>query len=47
VWVSIFSGTAEGMVYGIAFVLYALAIIQPLKELAEIARVGLKKIESA
>ncbi len=46
VWVSIFSGTAEGIVYGIAFVLYALAMIHPLKELAEIARDGLKKYET-
>ena len=46
VWVSIFSGTAEGIVYGIAFVFYALAMIYPLKELAEIARDGLKKYET-
>ena len=47
VWVSIFSGTAEGIVYGIAFVLYALAMIHPLRELAEIAQDGLKKYETA
>ena len=47
VWVSIFSGTAKGIVYGIAFVLYALAMIHPLKELAEITRDGLKKYETA
>jgi hypothetical protein len=46
VWVSIFSGTAEGIVYGIAFVFYALAMLHPLKELAEIARDGLKKYET-
>ena len=46
VWVSIFSGTAEGIVYGIAFVFYTLAMINPLKELAEIAHVGLKKYET-
>ena len=46
VWVSIFSGTAEGIVYGIAFVFYVLAMIHPLKELAEIARDGLKKYET-
>jgi hypothetical protein len=45
VWVSIFSGTAEGIVYGIAFVFYALAIIRPLRELAEIACDGLRKYE--
>lgn len=46
VWISIFSGTAEGIVYGIAFVFYTLAMIHPLKELAEIARDGLKKYET-
>lgn len=46
VWVSIFSGTAEGIVYGIAFVFYALTMIHPLRELAKIARDGLKKYET-
>lgn len=46
VWVSIFSGEASGLLYGIGFGLYTLAIIYPLKELFEIARDGLKKIES-
>jgi hypothetical protein len=45
VWVSIFSGTAEGIVYGIAFVFYTLALIHPLRELAEIARDGLKRYD--
>jgi len=47
VWVSIFIGPAHGVLYGIGFALYALALIQPVKELFEIARDGLKKIESA
>ena len=47
VWVSIFSGTAKGIVYGIAFVLYALALIYPLKQLAVIIRDGLRKYELA
>ncbi|HMV98414.1 MAG TPA: hypothetical protein PKE48_19085, partial [Anaerolineales bacterium] len=47
VWVSIFSGPAKGIVYGIAFVFYVLALIHPLKELAEITRNGLKKYELA
>ncbi len=46
VWVSIFAGEAGGLLYGIGFVLYALAIIHPLKELAEIARTGLSRIEA-
>lgn len=45
VWVSIFSGNAEGIVYGIAFMLYALAIIQPLREIFEITQTGLKRYE--
>ena len=45
VWVSIFAGEASGLLYGIGFVLYALALVHPLKELAEIARTGLRKIE--
>jgi hypothetical protein len=47
IWVSIFSGTAKGIIYGIGFVLYALALIHPLKELTEITRTGLKKFEAA
>ncbi|MDL1919700.1 hypothetical protein FBQ83_10315 [Chloroflexi bacterium CFX5] len=47
VWVSIFSGPAEGILYGIAFALYTLAMIPPLKELFEIVRDGFRKIESA
>lgn len=47
VWVSIFLVDIRGLLYGIGFALYALAIIPALKELFEIVRDGLKKIESA
>ncbi|MBV6393647.1 MAG: hypothetical protein KPEEDBHJ_02889 [Anaerolineales bacterium] len=47
VWISIFSGPAEGILYGIAFVLYTLAMIPPLKELFVIVRDGFRKIEPA
>ncbi|MBK8782741.1 MAG: hypothetical protein IPO22_13245 [Anaerolineales bacterium] len=35
----------QGIVYGIAFVFYTLALIHPLRELAEIARDGLKRYD--
>jgi hypothetical protein len=47
IWVSIFFVPARGMLYGIGFALYALAMIPPVRELFEIARDGLKKIEAA
>ena len=47
IWVSIFIIPARGMLYGIGFALYALAMIPPVRELFEIARDGLKKIEAA
>lgn len=47
VWVSIFLVDIRGLLYGIGFALYALALIHPVKELFEIARDGFKKIESA
>ena len=47
VWVSIFIVPARGVLYGIGFALYAIALIHPLKELAEIARTGLQKAEAA
>lgn len=47
VWVSIFLVPARGVLYGIGFALYALALVHPLKELIEIARDGMKKIELA
>lgn len=45
VWVSIFAGSAGGILYGIGFVLYALALIHPLKELIDIAKAGLNRLE--
>ncbi len=47
VWVSIFIVPARGVLYGIGFAIYALAMIPPVKELFEIARDGFKKIEAA
>jgi hypothetical protein len=47
VWVSIFSGPAKGVIYGIGFALYVIALLQPLKELTAIARMGLQKHELA
>jgi len=47
VWVSIFLVPAHGVLYGIGFALYALALIHPVKELFEIARTGLQKHELA
>ena len=47
VWASIFIIPARGVLYGIGFAIYALAMIPPVKELFEITRDGLTKIESA
>ncbi len=47
VWVSIFLVDARGVLYGIGFALYALAMIPPVKELFEIVRDGFRKIETA
>ncbi len=47
IWASIFLVPARGILYGIGFGLYALAMIRPLMELAEIARNGLRKYETA
>ena len=47
IWVSIFSGAAKGIIYGVGFILYALALIHPLKEMTEIARNGFQKYEPA
>ena len=47
VWVSIFIVPARGVLYGIGFALYAIALIHPLKELVEITRDGLRKHELA
>ena len=38
---------ARGVLYGIGFIFYTLALIHPLKELAQIARTVLGKLESA
>jgi hypothetical protein len=46
VWVSIFSGPAQGVLYGIGFALYVIALVRPVQELIEIARHGLQKIEA-
>lgn len=46
VWLSIFLVPARGILYGIGFALYALALLPPLGELFEIARDGLKKYET-
>ncbi len=47
VWVSIFIIPARGLIYGVGFALYALALIPPLKELFDIVQSGLKKYEPA
>lgn len=47
VWLSIFIVPARASLYGIGFGLYALALIHPLKELAQIARAGLQKLEQS
>ena len=46
VWVSIFV-PFESVLYGIGFVFYTLAFIQPLKELLDIVRAATKKFEEA
>lgn len=46
VWVSIFLVDIRGVLYGVGFALYALAIIPPVNELFEIVRDGFRKIES-
>ncbi|KAA0276303.1 MAG: hypothetical protein EDM79_06810 [Chloroflexi bacterium] len=47
VWVSIFIIPARGLIYGVGFAFYALALIPPLKELFDIVQSGLKKYEPA
>jgi len=47
VWVSIFIVPARGVLYGIGFAFYVIALIQPLRELTEIARTSLLKHELA
>ncbi len=43
VWVSIFIVPARGVLYGIGFALYTIALIHPFKELVGITRDGLQK----
>ena len=43
VWASIFIVPARGVLHGIGFALYALALIRPLMEFIQIARDGFKK----
>ena len=45
VWASIFIVPARGVLHGIGFALYAVALIRPLMEIFEITRDGLKKHE--
>lgn len=47
VWASIFILPMQGLLYGIGFALYALALIRPVKELVDITRAGLRKYELA
>ncbi|MFT3894209.1 MAG: hypothetical protein QM730_21475 [Anaerolineales bacterium] len=47
VWLSIFIVPARGVLYGIGFALYVLALIHPVKEIFEILREGVKKYELA
>lgn len=48
IWVSIFiPAPVKGILYGIGFALYALALVHPMKEMFEIVRDGLKKHELA
>lgn len=46
VWISIFILPARGILYGIGFAFYVIALIHPLKELAQIAQAGLKRLET-
>jgi len=47
IWASIFLVPVRGVLYGIGFVLYALSILQPIKELLQITQDGLHKHELA
>lgn len=48
IWVSIFiPAPAKGILYGIGFAFYALALVHPMKEMFEIVRDGLKKFDLA
>jgi hypothetical protein len=45
VWVSIFVTPGRGVLYGLGFALYALALLHPIKELLSIAREGFRKLD--
>ena len=45
VWVSIFLIPMRGVLYGVGFVIYALSLLQPIKELFQITKDGLHKHE--
>jgi hypothetical protein len=47
VWTSIFILPVRGVLYGLGFALYALALIHPAKELIDIAREGFRKFDLA
>ena len=47
VWISIFIVPARGVLYGIGFAFYALALIYSLRELDQITRAGLQTVESS
>lgn len=47
VWASIFIVPARGLLYGLGFALYSLALIHPTKELLAIAREGFRKFDLA
>lgn len=47
VWASIFIVPARGVLFGVGFILYALALIPLLTSLLEIARDGLEKVSTA
>jgi len=46
VWSSIFILPARGILHGAGFALYTLALIHPIKEILDIARAGLQKLEA-
>jgi hypothetical protein len=47
VWASIFILPLQGVLYGVGFALYTLALIHPVKELIAIAREGFRKFDLA
>jgi hypothetical protein len=47
VWTSIFIVPARGVLYGLGFALYALALIHPAREMIAISSQGLHKVDPA